>query len=567
MDRITQSLLNEFSDENSLNKLDDSKKFEHFSSHVIMTNHYPESFSTFDTVTGNGNDLGIDSIAVLVNGQLINDTEELEGFLGETPSLDVTFIFLQADRGDGFDSKKLGHFGEMVLTIFNNDVEEKSNNSIKVKIDLINKIYENSALFKKGNPECFLYYVTTGNWVGDKNLVSKKTRAIKNIVATNMLRNVDMICLGAKDLQDLYRKSKNSITAEINFPNKTVYPEISGVEQAYLGLLDGFEYLKLIKGENDELRSYLFFDNVRHWQGWNSVNENIKSTIEDKEERYCFPLFNNGVTIVCSKISSTGNKFFLEDYQIVNGCQTSHVIYYAREAIDNNIMIPVRLIATENENIKNKIIESTNKQTAVDEQELFALTEFPKKLETYFPSFEDKKKIYYERRSKQYVSTNIEKVRVINMKSLIRAYASMFREQPHRTTRDYKSLLKSLGQDIFHKEHVVEMYYVAAYAYFRLEFLFRNGFIDTDYKPARYVILLGFRMLAGGNKLPQPNSRHMKKYCDNIMKILWDDEKSNATFLQAAKLAKKISGETLKSDGIRTETFTSKYIAEINSMN
>src|ERR1051326_9277693 len=39
-----------------------------------------------------------------------------------------------------------------------------------------------------------------------------------------------------------------------------------------------------------------------------------------------FPLRNNGVTIVARKLQRVGPQFTLEDFEIVNGCQTSHVI-------------------------------------------------------------------------------------------------------------------------------------------------------------------------------------------------------------------------------------------------
>lgn len=43
--------------------------------------------------------------------------------------------------------------------------------------------------------------------------------------------------------------------------------------------------------------------------------------------------------------------------------------------------MPVRLIATQDDGVKNAIIKATNRQTLVTEEQLFALSEFPKKLE------------------------------------------------------------------------------------------------------------------------------------------------------------------------------------------
>jgi hypothetical protein len=39
-----------------------------------------------------------------------------------------------------------------------------------------------------------------------------------------------------------------------------------------LGLLPASEFLKLVENESAEIRSAIFYDNVRHWQEWNPVN-------------------------------------------------------------------------------------------------------------------------------------------------------------------------------------------------------------------------------------------------------------------------------------------------------
>src|SRR5262249_30788332 len=159
-------------------------------------------------------------------------------------------------------------------------------------------------------------------------------------------------------------------------------------------------------------------------------------------------------------------------------------------------MIPVRLIATQDDNLKNSIIKATNRQTPVTDDQLFALSDFPKKLEQYFPTFDGKEKIHYERRSRQYnANDEIEKVRIINMTTLVRAFASIFLNRPHSTTRNYKALLKGVGTEIFNKNHRLEPYYVAAYAHYKLEFLFRNQTLPSELKPSRYHMMLGFRIL------------------------------------------------------------------------
>jgi len=112
--------------------------------------------------------------------------------------------------------------------------------------------------------------------------------------------------------------------------------------------------------------------------GENLVNNKISSTLTNKKFDI-FGVLNNGVTIVAESLTPVGHKFSISNYQIVNGCQTSHVLYNNKD-IDGmeNVNIPLRLIVTSDENIKNQITIATNSQTEIKPEQLAALSEFQK---------------------------------------------------------------------------------------------------------------------------------------------------------------------------------------------
>jgi AIPR protein len=101
---------------------------------------------------------------------------------------------------------------------------------------------------------------------------------------------------------------------------------------------------------------------------------------------------NNGVTIIAKSLQTTGDKFKMEDFQIVNGCQTSHVLFDQRDKIDDSVKIPLRLICTQDETIIRDIIQATNRQTEVRVDQFLAADDFQKKLEEYFKTFENGKR-------------------------------------------------------------------------------------------------------------------------------------------------------------------------------
>ena len=98
MDRITKALLTEFLETNNLSSLSESTAFEHFVGYLVTSNHFTESFSTDDIAVGAGGDCGIDTVSIIVNGNLISEPEEIQDLEETNGYLDVTIIFTQAEK-------------------------------------------------------------------------------------------------------------------------------------------------------------------------------------------------------------------------------------------------------------------------------------------------------------------------------------------------------------------------------------------------------------------------------------------------------------------------------------
>ena len=119
MDRITEGLLNEFSREFSIADLPQADRFAQFSAWLTCRRYYSETtFDPANLVTGKGDDIGIDSIAIIVNNNLVTDVDTIEDLIGVNGYLDVTFVFVQASHSPHFDSGKIGTFGHGVRDFF-----------------------------------------------------------------------------------------------------------------------------------------------------------------------------------------------------------------------------------------------------------------------------------------------------------------------------------------------------------------------------------------------------------------------------------------------------------------
>jgi hypothetical protein len=562
MDRVSESLLTEFSNDRGIAQLEEDKRFEHFVSFITIGRHYSETFDTEDILVGAAT--GIDGIAVIVNGTLITDVESLEEIDGAN-EFDVTFVFVQADRGPSFDAAKIGNFGFAVTDFFSAQPTLPRNKEVSAYAEIMAALYKRSTKFKRGNPACRLYFATTGTWVGDQLLEGRRKAVVDDLIATNLFREVTFTPLGAEGIQKLYRQTKNAIEREFIFENRVTIPDVPGVTQAYLGFLPVPELLKIVTDDNGEMMGSLFYSNPRDWQDYNEVNSEIKNTLEsDSKSR--FVLMNNGITIIARDVRPTGNKFVIEEYQIVNGCQTSHVLFEQADKSDKSVAVPVRLIGTQDENVINAIIRATNRQTQVTEDQFFALQEFPKQLEQFFQAFPTQQRRYYERRSRQYDRLTIEKTRVITQPNVIKAFAAMFLQEAHRTTRNYSALKDKVGKEIFGKGHRMEPYYTSAFAFYKLEYLFRSGKLEPKYKPARFHILLAVRLLGNPAPLPRLNAGEMEKYCEPILTALWDSTKCDELIGRAAAIVDAAAGSNFNRDNIRTEPTTKNVIAQCQAI-
>lgn len=196
MDRVSEAMLLEFSKDRDIANLSEDKRFEHFVSFITVGRHYTEHFDTSDVLVGEAT--GIDAVGIIVNGNLITDADELEE-VEKASELDVTFVFVQADRGPSFDAAKIGNFGFAVRDFFSQNPTLPQNEQIEAAAEIVSLIYDESTKFKRGNPACRLYYATTGTWTGDAILDGRRRAEVDDLLATNMFRDVTFIPLGANE--------------------------------------------------------------------------------------------------------------------------------------------------------------------------------------------------------------------------------------------------------------------------------------------------------------------------------------------------------------------------------
>lgn len=246
------------------------------------------------------------------------------------------------------------------------------------------------------------------------------------------------------------------------------------------------------------------------------------------------------------------------------------MLYFINLNLDASVAVPIRLIWTTDEEVMEAIVLATNRQTELKPEQLYALTSFAKRLEQFFLTFPEDKRVYYERRDGQYDKLPIEKKRIISPQSEIKSFAAMFLEEPHASTKSYKSLKERVGKNIFAKDDRLEPYFVAAFAAYELERQFGSTMkhrLPAIYKSARYHILLALRLLLDPKPLSPMGSREMGKRCEAMMERLWNPLEIDELFYKARLVVDKVSGGDLSRDKIRTQNITDLIILELGCQN
>lgn len=377
----------------------------------------------------------------------------------------------------------------------------------------------------------------------------------RELEETNIFSSVDFSALGAKEVQQLFRDTRTSISREIKIEKLVTIPSISNVKASYLGILPQDEFFKLITDASGELVKTVFVDNVRDFQGDNPVNVDIAKTISDGALDQ-FVLRNNGITVVAKGIKVTSSSYQLEDYQIVNGCQTSHVLYANRHLITGDLYVPIKIIHTEDDDVSQSIIRSTNKQTPVEENDLLALTQFQRDLEDFYKGCPEDIRLYYERRAKQYSSqSDLEKGRITSIGSQLKSFSSMFLELPNQASRYQGTLLKSVKSRVFQKSHKPDSYFLAALAQYRFEVLARRlPAADRGIKSFRYYLILAFRYRYEEMEFPGAGNKKISTYCSPLIAQLENIEKSKEAFDECVDIVKA----ALTSQGLPLERDSAK---------
>ncbi|WP_333991174.1 AIPR family protein [Burkholderia orbicola] len=383
MNRIIGSYLQKFSDEHNLLGLGEAEKFERFVNFCLLMQVHPDNFEIEDVTTSSDDD-SIDGAAALIDGVLVSTAESARSIFAELPkrrSAEVRYIFVQAKRSDKFDLGEMLKLSAGVANLFAPNTSSKDEVLAEFR-DIHDVVVDNLSSVQDGRPECNLYYVCTGSWSDASGLRERALQpAEAQLQALGYFNKVSYQPVDRESLMSLWIKTRTPVQATFPVKGAVALPPINGVNEAYLALAPARDFIANVLADKDRrLKTAVFEQNVRAFLGEdNPVNARMRNALVDDGVHDRFAINNNGITIVSPDVRVQNDRISVSDYQIVNGCQTSHTLYRSWDAISEKVWLPVKIIEAEAADVVAQLVESTNSQTNIGETQFLSVKPFAQK--------------------------------------------------------------------------------------------------------------------------------------------------------------------------------------------
>lgn len=521
MHRIIQAHFDSFIKSFGLESDEEAAQFEKFATHCVIANRYSSTFDLDDVVTSKGDD-GIDGIAVVIDETVALSAEDTQAiFTTPRRNHDVDVIFVQAKRTEGFDLGDFLKFKEGILRFVNQTPYAATDDVLKEARGMFDIVVKEVPKLRNGRPSLTARFVSTGVYQNPDALETALKDFVGQLIELGLFHEVDVRFLDREGLTKLWVSTYSGIEASLPVFSHAALPNIAGIDEAYLAVVKASDFVNnLLVTSDGNLRGQVFEENVRSFLGEdNVVNASIAATLAS-EGASRFPVLNNGITLVCPEVKLQGTTLHLTNYQIVNGCQTSNVLFQKRDAL-GDVMVNIKVVKTQLEDVFSDLVRATNSQSKVEDTQFLSLRPIIKRVEQYFNAFEgEDSRLYLERRDRQYVGLGIPAMRIFSLNNAAKCVAAMWCSKPELSGRYPKQMYEDLTDTMFADSVKESVFYAACLTMYRFNLLVSNSTVPQNMKRFKWHVLTLARALLCGSGSVQLNSKAAEQQAQKIIGVM-----------------------------------------------
>ncbi|MCV2872368.1 AIPR family protein [Defluviimonas sp. WL0050] len=430
--------------------LSEQDYFEIFSAEQILKDHDLSYEEIEEGIVDGEHDGGVDSVFIFVNGELLQEDYDISSFKKDVT---IELHVIQSKTSGGYSEAPLNNLISATrhLLKLNADYDNLTqyNTEVKKIFDRFRSTYRALAS-RFPILKIFYYYAAKRSDGTVHENIKKKSEELVS-VAKEMFAEaeVEVVFIGARYLLDLARKRpKTAYDLKIS-------KHLSDTD-SYIVLSPLKEYVRFLKDSANQVRAELFESNVRDFSGNTEVNAEIVNTLKN-ESVVDFWWMNNGVTILASRASLNGDTVTLENPQIVNGLQTSTQVaahFTSTEGDSRSVM--VKIISSDDEETRDKIIKATNSQNPVQPATLRATDKVQRDIEQALKSAG----MFYDRRKNYYKNEGKPADKIISIPLMAQAVMAVILSSPDQARARPSSLIKddTVYSKVFSERNSISLY-------------------------------------------------------------------------------------------------------------
>jgi len=404
-------------------------------------------------IIGGGGDGGVDGFYIYCNRKLIREDTDISIFKDQR--LEIEIVIVQAKNCSSFDESvptKFKDFTENCLAsaVPTEIAKTLYSAALLQSVGRFHQLYQ-LALPMRPTLAATFYHVAHSDIVDVKvktrgDLLASAFKQIYPIAkcAYSPLTGTELIVLSQKRQES----TLPLVTAHsFNMP--------SFQRDAYTCVVRLGDFYSFISDES-EIREAIFEANVRDYAPDAKVNEGIQQTLANPAGDD-FWWLNNGITILASKAYLSSGSLQITDPLIVNGLQTSHVVFHHFKNGGNTNdgrSILVKVIVNDDAATSDRIISATNSQTKINSIFLHSTEPIHREIELNLKAhgfFYDRRKNYYRNQGKP-VS------QIITIPYLAQAVASIVLQQPNDARVRPGTVAEKSYHQLFSTEYPSELY-------------------------------------------------------------------------------------------------------------
>ncbi|CAO4152619.1 AIPR protein [Methylorubrum extorquens] len=470
---------------------------------------------------------------IFIDDVFVSSREEVdEAFKARKRDAEVTVVFTQIKTSESWKKAEINTFESAILDFLSDTHEYPHSDYMTNCREVFNAVISQVGKIPDGKPSALLYFATTAREAMENEILGARAALEKSVRDSGFFNNVRATLLNRDSIFDLWRSSEGAVEATLQVLGSAAFPGAPGVKQGYVVTVKANNFInQILKDPNDRLRQRIFEENVRDVIGIEGeVNNEISVTLSDSLRQKRFGIMNNGVTIISPDVRLSGFDIFMRDFQIVNGCQRSNVLFEHRSSITDDATLMLKIIETSGPAVADDIVRSTNRQAKVEEDQFLATLDAVKAIERYFEArgADEERRLYFERRKNQFSGNEDAKaVRLFDVKELARCVGAMFLDKPDIASRYPNRLTGELRAQVFNRSHNEEVFNISAYTLYRVKILISNGRIDAKFSKLRWHIITAIKYYVCGEAIPQLSSPKIKSTCADIERFLSANEEEN----------------------------------------